>query len=186
MWLLCLSFMMTLSNGNIFRVTGHFCGEFTGPRWFPGQRPVTRSFDVFFDLHLNKWLSKQSWGWWFETLSCPLWCHCNGCYCYHFTAVFAKFAFVSWYEVMTQLWRHGNGNIVTLTILPAWLHRKLSKFRCNQWLKFVKAVTVPYLIISRKYMMTMNNYKRDVDTDWGGTAIKSSFDSYMFVADDIH
>ena len=26
---------------------------------FPSQRPVTRNFDVFFDLHLNKRLSKQ-------------------------------------------------------------------------------------------------------------------------------
>ena len=42
---------------------------------FPTQRAVTWSFDVFFDLRLNKCLSKQSWGWWFET--CPLWCHCN-------------------------------------------------------------------------------------------------------------
>ena len=32
---------------------------------FPAQRPVTRSFDVFFDLRLNKMLSKQSRGWWF-------------------------------------------------------------------------------------------------------------------------
>ena len=45
---------------------------------FLAQRPVTRSFDVFFDLRLNKRLSKQSWGWWFETLSSPLWRHCNG------------------------------------------------------------------------------------------------------------
>ena len=45
---------------------------------FPAQRPVTRSFGVFFDLRLNKRLSKQSWGWWFETLSRPLWRHCNG------------------------------------------------------------------------------------------------------------
>ena len=44
---------------------------------FPGQRPVPRSFDVFFDLRLNKRLSKQSWGWWFETLSRPLWRHRN-------------------------------------------------------------------------------------------------------------
>ena len=44
---------------------------------FPAQRPVTRSFDVFFDLRLNKRLSKQSWCWWFETPSHPLWCHCN-------------------------------------------------------------------------------------------------------------
>ena len=27
--------IMTSSNGNIFRVTGHLCGEFTGPRWIP-------------------------------------------------------------------------------------------------------------------------------------------------------
>ena len=47
------------------------------PDEFPAQRPVTRSFDVFFDLRLNKRLSKQSWGWWFETLSCSLWRHRN-------------------------------------------------------------------------------------------------------------
>ena len=46
--------MMTSSNGNIFRVTGPLCGEFTGPGEFPAQRPVTRSFDIFFDLLLNK------------------------------------------------------------------------------------------------------------------------------------
>ena len=44
---------------------------------FPAQRPVTRSLDIFFDLRLNKRLSKQSWGWWFETLSSPSWRHCN-------------------------------------------------------------------------------------------------------------
>ena len=44
---------------------------------FPSQRPVTRSFDVFFDLCMNKRLSKHSWGWWFETLPCSLWRHCN-------------------------------------------------------------------------------------------------------------
>ena len=43
----------------------------------PAQRPVTRSFDVFFDLRLNKRLSKQPWGWWFETPSCSLWHRCN-------------------------------------------------------------------------------------------------------------
>ena len=44
---------------------------------FPAQRPVTRCFDVFFDLRLNQRLLKQSWGWWFETLSRPLLRHCN-------------------------------------------------------------------------------------------------------------
>ena len=43
-------------------------GNSPAPGEFPAQRPVTRSFDVFFDLHLNKRLRKQSWGWWFEML----------------------------------------------------------------------------------------------------------------------
>ena len=47
-------------------------------RWIPPQRPVTRSFDVFFDLHLNKQLSEQSWDWLFETPPRSLWRHCNG------------------------------------------------------------------------------------------------------------
>ena len=47
------------------------------PGEFPAQRPVTRSFDVYFDLCLNKRLKKQWWGWWFETLSRPLWRHRN-------------------------------------------------------------------------------------------------------------
>ena len=44
---------------------------------FPAQRPVAQSFDVFFDLRLNKRLSKQWWGWWFETPWGSLWRHCN-------------------------------------------------------------------------------------------------------------
>ena len=46
----------------------------------PGtQGQVTRSFNVFFDLRLNKRLIKQSWGWWFERISRALWRHCNMC-----------------------------------------------------------------------------------------------------------
>ena len=60
---------MTSSNGNIFRVTGHLCGEFTGPLWiprsgeFPTQRPVTRSFDVFFIcVWINGWVNNRKAG----------------------------------------------------------------------------------------------------------------------------
>ena len=66
-------YMMTSSNGNIFRVTGVYAENSPVPGEFPAQRLVTRGLDVFFDLRLNKRLSKQSWGWWFETLSRPLW-----------------------------------------------------------------------------------------------------------------
>ena len=72
----------TSPNRNIFRVTGPLCGEFTGHGEFPSQRPVTRIFDVFFDLRLNKRLSKQPWGWWFETPSRSLWRHCNELFTY--------------------------------------------------------------------------------------------------------
>ena len=41
----------------------------------PSQRPVMWSFDVFY-LRVNKRLSKQSWGWWFETLFRSLGRHC--------------------------------------------------------------------------------------------------------------
>ena len=70
-------YMMTSSNGNIFRVTGPFCGEFTGHRWIPHTKASDANFDVFFDLRRNKPLSKQSWGWWFEKPSRSLWRHCN-------------------------------------------------------------------------------------------------------------
>ena len=45
---------------------------------FPTQRPVARSFEIFFGLCTNKRLSKQWWGWWLNTSSCPLWRHRNG------------------------------------------------------------------------------------------------------------
>ena len=45
---------------------------------FPAQRPMRRSFDVLFDLHLNKRLSKQSWGGWSVTPSRSLWRRCSG------------------------------------------------------------------------------------------------------------
>ena len=64
---------MTSSNGNIFRVTALCAGNSSVTGEFPAQRPVTRSFDVFFGLRLNKRLSKQSWDWWFEKPPRSLW-----------------------------------------------------------------------------------------------------------------
>ena len=68
---------MAPHDGNIFRVTGPLCGEFTGHR----RIPLTKASDAelwFFVFAPNKRLSKQSWGWWFETWSRSLWCHGNG------------------------------------------------------------------------------------------------------------
>ena len=79
-WLTWQWAMMTSSNGTIFRGTRLLAlcaGNSPVTGEFPTQRPLTRSFDVFFDLHLNKRLNKQSWGWWFETPLHPLWRHSN-------------------------------------------------------------------------------------------------------------
>ena len=76
------------SNGNQGKVQVHnqllpawhpatIQGDVIKWKHFPCFWPVTRSFDVFFDLHLNKRLSKQSQGWWFETQSCSLRRHSN-------------------------------------------------------------------------------------------------------------
>ena len=66
---------MTSSNGNIFRVTGHLCGELTGPRWI--SRTKASDTELWCFLWSNKRLSKQSRDWWFETQSIPLWRHSN-------------------------------------------------------------------------------------------------------------
>ena len=67
----CFGFMMTSSNGNIFRVTGHLCGEFTGDRWIP--RPVANDMDLWCFLS-----SAPEWKiGWFDSPSHPLWRHSN-------------------------------------------------------------------------------------------------------------
>ena len=76
--------IMTSSNGNIFHVIGLLVvvvvvegGGGESPV-IPPQMPVTRYFYVFFDLRLNKRLSKQSRRWWLDTPSRSLWRHWNG------------------------------------------------------------------------------------------------------------
>ena len=88
------------------------------PGEFSAQRPVTRSFDVFFDPRPNKRLSKQSWGWWFETLSCSLWRHRNVTHwwpsvlpAYHVVCIFwvppmVYFIWVLCYDIWTARMQH--------------------------------------------------------------------------------
>ena len=69
--------MKTSSNGNIFALLALCAGNLPVTGELPLQRPVTRSFNVFFDLCLNKLLSKPSRRRWFEKQFCSLWRHCN-------------------------------------------------------------------------------------------------------------
>ena len=70
---------MPSSNGNFFRVIDPLCGECTGHGWIPHAKASDAELWCFFDQRLNKRLSKQSWGWWFETQSLSLWRHFNVC-----------------------------------------------------------------------------------------------------------
>ena len=69
--------MLMSSTGNISALLALCVGNSPVTGEFPAQRPVTRSSDVFLDLHLNERLSKQPWGWWMETPSWSLWRPCN-------------------------------------------------------------------------------------------------------------
>ena len=115
-------------NGNIFRVTLPLCGNFTSPRWI--KRSVTRSFDVFFDLSLNKTLVKQSRRWWFETPSCSLWHHCyehiTSCY-FVLTSPYAPntFTYKYWYVISYMLLKRLLRNEI-IQVIEMFLH-------CRQW-----------------------------------------------------
>ena len=56
--------MVTSSNGNIFHVTGHLCGEFTGPRWFPRNKASDAELWYFFrsEAWLNGWVNNHEAG----------------------------------------------------------------------------------------------------------------------------
>ena len=63
-WLCPYSFRkMTSSNGNIFRVTGRLCGEFTGPRWIPHTKASDAELWFFFICAwINGWVNKHEAG----------------------------------------------------------------------------------------------------------------------------
>ena len=115
-------------------------GEFTA------QRPVTRSFDAFFDLRLNKPLSKQSWGWWLETASRPLWRKCNG------QVVNSLMLCLRWRIGSTLRWRHMNamwfqitGNSTVSLTAYAVPHQRNIKVRITGplWREFTGGRWIP-------------------------------------------
>ena len=92
-----INHMMKSSNGNIFCVAGHLCGEFTGNRWIPHTKASDAELWCFFFIctRIDGWLRKQWWGWWFETLSCPLWRHCNEGFYWNYHPLF-------WFSLLTK------------------------------------------------------------------------------------
>ena len=103
------------------------------PGEFPAQRPVTQSFDVFFDLRPNKRLSKQSWGWWFERLSRPLWRHRNNSTSMPISRIISPVAALSWIgscrlsSALTLLHWENHAIVAVLEAQPwiIWTHNEL-------------------------------------------------------------
>ena len=91
------------------------------PGEFPTQRPVTRSFDVFFDLRLDKRLSKQPWGWWFRRYRA----HCDGIVISTFNRFWSKNA----------IWRHITWSILVdgLTAPSHYLNQFWPSTRTGIW-----------------------------------------------------
>ena len=114
---------------------------------FPAQRPVTRSFDVFFDRRLNKRLSKQSWGWWFETLSRPLWRHCN--VWFHPIAIRMKWLYNHIMSVASMKFPE--------SCFLLWLHCSLWNFEDREHLLLHFIIIIDSEIISYFFNRSWNN-----------------------------
>ena len=61
MIIMMFKIMMTSSNGNIFRVTGHLCGEFTGPRWIPRTKASDAELSLIC-VWINGWVNNREAG----------------------------------------------------------------------------------------------------------------------------
>ena len=107
------SALLTICVGNSL-VTGEF----------PAQRPVTRSFDAIFDLRLNEWLSKRSWGWWFEMSSRPLWRNSN---------VLIKVQWQVTYPITNKVCDLGKLMLVHVTV------KHYNPFRCHAFIQYTAA-----------------------------------------------
>ena len=94
--------MMTSSKGNIFCVTGPLRGEST-TGGFPSQRPATMSFDVFFDMRLNKRLNKQCKYRRFVTSRRPLWRQRNDHACWFMSSWWKSLKFYSNFDLYNVL-----------------------------------------------------------------------------------
>ena len=102
---------------------------------FPSQRPVTRGFDIFFDLRPNKRLSKQSRRCWFETPACSLWRHCNE-------------------QQRTQDWLQNFGGVFVK--LPSEIIiLKKTLFRCHHFTTF--DISIHYLLIHWRHDLSKSD-----------------------------
>ena len=85
---------MTSWNGTFSALLAICAGNSPVSGELPSQRPVTRSFDVYFDLRLDERLSKHSLGWWLETPHYDVRVMYNTLM-FHVAAVFVKYCYTT-------------------------------------------------------------------------------------------
>ena len=127
---------MTSSNGNIFGVTGPLCREFDGHRWIPRTKVSYAELWCFLYVRLKKRLSKQSWGWWFETPSRPLWRH---------------------YNVM---WARLDSKVNHLMKIDAWTAKTSCRFKASNMIVCIVGVKLPR-VLSRRAGRSLGLRPRD-------------------------
>ena len=114
-------FMMTSSSGTMSALLAICERNPTVTDGFPSQKPVTRSFDVSFDLRLNKRLNIQSRCQWFETPSRSLWRHCNDtAKCEPCTGFMARRYCLQFHHNISQNVRTGLVSLIARFMGPIW------------------------------------------------------------------
>ena len=148
-------------------------GEFLAPM------PVTQSFGVFFDLRLNKRLSKHSLGWWFETPSRSLWHQCNVFLLINFLEVLLAATEMCLHQC--QWSNHDERKVNSITCirygLVIWLKSNYS-MHVTGWLqKWLNLITAPGSVsnepgsvtwLATKYLKTVSwrNHAEKLTTWW--------------------
>ena len=127
--------MITASNGKkkVSALLALCAGNSPVTSEFPAQRPMTRSFDVFSDLRLNKRLRKQSWGWWFEAPSCWLWRHCNISF-FFFNVYTSAFLRTCSYTHRLSPCHQRPLLLNNWTLIPAWISNHIAS---KVWMKLL-------------------------------------------------
>ena len=97
---------------------------------YAGNSPVTTVTRSFVGLCLSKRLSKQSWGWWFETPSHPLWRHCNYSVSLDLNWSFLKILMAHLIKILPRSWQgsvHSAWSIQRLLMVWRWKKREYSQ-----------------------------------------------------------
>ena len=138
---------------------------FTGE--FPSQRSVTRSFGVFFDLRLDKRLSKQSWGWWFRRHRAH----------YDVTGMWLEIAYRLWYDIdyIDQTYNHRT--LKSQSIMRSLVRQAFKKMlweRCWQGIHWISCLLVYFggtsprkckfcfVWLPNRKTITINTYRRRI------------------------